>query len=125
MYNGVAPIYKEIKMNVYEQAHGLAKAIKESEEFKQYDQLKKVVDQNESLSAMIKDFQGKQFELQAKQMMGEEMAGDMMQSVQNLYQIIMKDPMAAQYMQAEMRFSLMMNDVYKILGEVMGLGNMQ
>ncbi len=112
-------------MNVYDQAHGLAKAIKESEEFKQYDQLKKVVDQNESLSAMIKDFQAKQFELQAKQMMGENAAADMMQSVQELYQIIMKDPMAAQYMQAEMRFSLMMNDVYKILGEVMGLGNGQ
>ncbi len=112
-------------MNVYEQAHGLAKAIKESEEFKQYDQLKKVVDQNENLSAMIKDFQSKQFELQAKQMMGENTGSDMMQSVQDLYQIIMKDPMAAQYMQAEMRFSLMMNDVYKILGDVMGLGNMK
>ena len=47
----------------------------------------------------------------------------MNQQIQNLYQIIVKDPMAAQYMQAEMRFSLMMNDVYKILGEVMGLGN--
>ena len=28
-------------MNVYDQAHGLAAAIRESEEFKQYDQLKK------------------------------------------------------------------------------------
>lgn len=112
-------------MNVYDQAHGLAKAIRESEEFKQYDQLKKVIDQNEELSAMIKDFQSKQFEMQAKQMMGDNSAEGMMQSVQDLYQIIMKDPMAAQYMQAEMRFSLMMNDVYKILGEVMGIGNMQ
>lgn len=112
-------------MNVYDQAHSLAKAIKESEEFKQYDYLKKVIDQNEELSRMVKDFQAKQFELQAKQMMGEEMSPDMMQSVQELYQIIMTDPTAAQYMQAEMRFSLMMNDVYKILGEVMGLGNMQ
>lgn len=112
-------------MNVYDQAHGLAKAIKESEEFKQYDQLKKLVDQNEDLSKMIKDFQTKQFEMQAKQMMGEASAPDMAQQMQDLYQIIMKDPVAAQYMQAEMRFSLMMNDVYKILGEVMGLGNMQ
>ncbi len=112
-------------MNVYDQAHGLAKAIRASEEFKQYDQLKKVVDQNEELSAMIKDFQAKQFEVQAKQMMGDNSVDGMMQSVQDLYQIIMKDPMAAQYMQAEMRFSLMMNDVYKILGEVMGIGNMQ
>ena len=112
-------------MNVYDQAHGLAKAIRESEEFKQYDQLKKVVDQNEELASMIKDFQAKQFEVQAKQMMGDDSASGMMLSVQDLYQIIMKDPMAAQYMQAEMRFSLMMNDVYKILGEVMGIGNMQ
>ena len=110
-------------MNVYDQAHGLAKAIRESEEFKQYDYLKKVIDQNEELSKMVKDFQSRQFELQTKQMMGEQMPADVMQQVQDMYQIIMKDPTAAQYMQAEMRFSLMMNDVYKILGEVMGLGN--
>ena len=112
-------------MNVYDQAHNLARAIKESEEFKQYDYLKKVIDQKEDLSKMVKDFQAKQFELQAKQMMGEEMNPEMMQSIQELYQIIMTDPTASQYMQAEMRFSLMMNDVYKILGEVMGLGNAQ
>lgn len=112
-------------MNVYDQAHGLAQAIRESEEFKQYDQLKKLVDQNEELSRMVNDFQAKQLEMQAKQMMGEEAAPDMAQQIQNLYQIIMKDPLAAQYMQAQMRFSLMMNDVYKILGDVMGIGNFQ
>ncbi len=112
-------------MNVYDQAHNLARAIKESEEFKQYDYLKKVIDQKEDLSKMVKDFQSKQFEMQAKQMMGEEVGPEMMQGIQELYQIIMTDPTASQYMQAEMRFSLMMNDVYKILGEVMGMGNMQ
>lgn len=112
-------------MNVYEQAHGLAKAIKESEEFKQYDQLKKVVDQNENLSAMIKDFQSKQFELQAKQMMGENTGSDMMQSVQDLYQIIRKTPWQHSTCRRKCDFSLMMNDVYKILGDVMGLGNMK
>jgi len=111
-------------MNVYDQAHNLTRAIKESEEFKQYDYLKKVIEQNEELSKMIKDFQAKQFELQAKQMMGEETAPEMMGTIQELYQILMKDPTASQYMQAEMRFSLMMNDVYKILGEGIGLGNM-
>ena len=112
-------------MNVYDQAHNLARAIKESEEFKQYDYLKKVIDQKEDLSKMVKDFQSKQIEMQAKQMMGEEVGPEMMQGIQELYQIIMTDPTASQYMQAEMRFSLMMNDVYKILGEVMGLGNNQ
>ena len=112
-------------MNVYDQAHGLAKAVKESEEFKQYDQLKTSIDANESLSKMVKDFQAKQLEFQTKQMMGEEVAPEMLAQVQELYQIMAKDPLAAQYMQAEMRFSLMMNDVYKILGEAIGLGNEQ
>lgn len=111
-------------MNVYDQAHGLARAIKESEEFKQYDNLKKEIDKKPELAAMVKDFQQKQFQMQAKQMMGESNTPDVTQQIQEMYQIIMKDPMAAQYMQAEMRFSLMMNDVYKILGDVMGIGNM-
>ena len=38
-------------------------------------------------------------------------------------QVMSKMCIRDRYMQAEMRFSLMMNDVYKILGEVMGLGN--
>ena len=108
-------------MNVYDQAHILAEAIRKSEEFIEYDKLKQVLDQNEELSRVIKDFQAKQFQIQAKQMMGEGENDDIMAQIQELYGIIMQDPMAAQYMQAEMRFSLMMNDVYKIVGEVMGL----
>ena len=36
-------------MNVYDQAHGLAQAIKASEEYKQYDQAKKKIKDNEEL----------------------------------------------------------------------------
>lgn len=107
-------------MNVYEEAHSLERAIKESEEYKQFKLLKDKIDGNENLKKMMEDFHGKQLELQAKQMMGEEVNSEMMQSVQNLYQIIAKDPVAAEYLQAEMRFSVMMQDVYKILGEVVG-----
>lgn len=112
-------------MNVYDAAHGLAKAIKESEEYQQYHDMKNGVSQNEELTSMLNDFQGKQFEIQAKQMMGEEIGTEMMEQIQSLYGIMMQDPTAAQYLQSEIRFSLMMNDVYKILGEVINLGNNQ
>lgn len=105
-------------MNVHDEAHNLARAIKESAEYKQYAELKDAASQNEELSAMLNDFQAKQFEIQAKQMMGEELGSDMMEQIQSLYQILMRDPLAAQYVQAEMRFSLLVNDVYTILGEV-------
>lgn len=109
-------------MNVYNEAHNLAKSIKESEEFKQYDALRKQIEANEELNNMIKDFEKKQLELQAKQLMGED-PGDMTQAVNELTQIVIKNPMAAQYLQAQMRFTLMMNDVYKILADAIGLGN--
>lgn len=111
-------------MNVYDQAHGLAKSIKESQEFIQYDALKKQVDANPQLSQMIQEVQAKQFELQAKQMMGEQVDSDAMAQVQQLAAIMMRDPLAMQYMQAQMRFSLMMNDVYKIIGDAVGMGDM-
>ena len=111
-------------MNVYDQAHGLTQAIKASQEFIQYDALKKQVDTNPELAAMVKEVQAKQFELQAKQMMGEQMNAEMMAQAQQLYAIMMRDPLAMQYMEAQMRFSLMMNDVYKIIGEAVGIGDM-
>lgn len=108
-------------MNVYDEAHNLERAIRESEEYKQYMAAKEKVSENSDLDAMLKDFQAKQMAVQAKQMMGEEIQEDMMQTIQNLYAIIAKDPLAAEYLQCEMRFSMMMQDVYKILGEVVGI----
>ena len=111
-------------MNVYDQAHGLAQAIKASEEYKQYDEAKKKLKENPELEKMIKDVQKKQFEIQAMAMMGQEVPQDQMASIQTLYAIILKDPVAAHYMETEMRFSVMMKDVYEILGEVSGMGDM-
>lgn len=108
-------------MNVYDEAHGLARAIKESQEFKHYSELREKVEANESINEMLKNFQQKQMELQAKAMMGEELGEEFQTTLQNLYGILAKDPLAAEYLQAEMQFSMMMNDVYKILGEAIGV----
>lgn len=112
-------------MNVYDQAHGLAQAIKGCEEFKQYDKLKQQVDANPELAQQVKDFQAKQLELQARQMAGEQMGPEYMSQMQQLYAIMTRDPLLAQYLEAQMRFSLMMNDVYQIIGEAIGLSGME
>ena len=109
-------------MNVYDQAHQLASAIKESEEFKQYDNVRKQVEANEDLNRAIKDFMSRQLELQTAQMMGQEPDEDTIQQMQQLSAALMADPTAANYMQCQMRFSMMMGDVYKIIGETADLG---
>ena len=107
-------------MNVYNEAHNLAQAIKECEEFKTYDALKKKIDESPELAKAVSDFQMMQMQTQISQISGEEISQDVMSKLQELYGILLRDPVAAEYMQAEMRFSLMMNDVYKILGDAIG-----
>ncbi|MDD4563894.1 MAG: YlbF family regulator [Eubacteriales bacterium] len=105
-------------MNVHDEAHNLARAIKESPEYKEYIELKDAASLNEELTNMLNDFRSKQIEMQAKQMMGEDLGPELMESIQELSQIVMKDPLAMQYVQAEARFTLMVNDIFGILGEV-------
>lgn len=109
-------------MNVYDQAHQLATAIKESEEFRHYDNSRKALEANPQLDQAMKDFMKKQFEMQAQQMMGEEISPEVMGQLQQLSTILMQDPTAAEYLQNQMRFSMMMSDVYKIVGEVADFG---
>ncbi|MCR5182371.1 MAG: YlbF family regulator [Clostridia bacterium] len=111
-------------MNVYDQAHQLALAIKESDEFKRYDAGKKQISSNENLKEMLNDFQKRSMELQLRQLQGEQPDPEDMASVQRLLGVITMDPLASQYLEAEMRFSLMMKDVYDILQEAAGMGEL-
>ncbi len=108
-------------MNVYDQAHQLARAIKESEECKRFNKVKKKVEDNPELDAAIKDFMKRQFEFQAAQMMGEEPIRMHLQ-LQQLSAVLMQDPLTSEFLQNQMRFSAMMSDVYKIIGDVADFG---
>lgn len=109
-------------MNVYDQAHKLAEAIKESEEFKRYDEVKKKVEANPDLDRSIKDFTKKQFELQAAQMMGNEIDMEKFRQIQQLGAVLLQDPLTNEFFQCQMRFSTMMADAYKIIGDVADFG---
>ncbi|MDO4518008.1 MAG: YlbF family regulator [Bacillota bacterium] len=109
-------------MNVYDQAHQLATAIKQSEECKQYNDINNKIKANPELDNAIKDFTKKQFEFQAAQMMGQEVSQEDFAKLQQLSAVLMQDPLTSQYFQCQMRFSTMMADVYKILGDVADFG---
>ena len=108
-------------MNVYDEAHSLAKAIKESNEFIEFEKIKKQVDADEQLSQMLKDLQEKQIEIQTAQMTGKEPDAELISQMQSLATMVGTKPLATQYMQAEATFSVMINDVFGIIGEAIGL----
>jgi len=105
-------------MNVYDCAHQLARALKDSQEYKNFNRLNEEISANKELKEMLDDFQQKQLELQTQQLFGNEVEENGMEEIQKLYQIVAKDPKAAEYLQAQMALSKIMADIYGILGEV-------
>ena len=108
-------------MNVYDEAHSLAKAIKESNEFKEFDRMRKIVDNDKEVADMLKELQELQMQLQASQLSGQAPDQAVTSRFQTLSTMIATKPLAAQYMQAQGAFMIMMNDVFGIIGEAMGV----
>ena len=108
-------------MNVYDEAHSLAKAIKESTEFREFDRMRKAVDEDKDSTGMLKELQDLQMQLQAAQLAGQEPDKDLFARFQSLSTMVATKPLAAQYLQAQGAFMVMMNDVFAIIGEAMGV----
>ena len=108
-------------MNVYDEAHGLARAIKESNEFKEFDKMRHEIEQDEEASKMIGELQQLQVQLQTAQMSGTQPDADVMNRIQSLSTMIATKPVAARFMQAQSAFMIMMNDVFGIIGQAVGL----
>ncbi|MBR4089302.1 MAG: YlbF family regulator [Mogibacterium sp.] len=51
-------------MNVYDEAHSLARAIRESNEFKEFDRIRKEVDNDKECAEMLKELTELQMQLQ-------------------------------------------------------------
>ena len=108
-------------MNVYDEAHGLARALKESNEFKEFDRMRKEVEQDPDVSQMLGELQTLQIQLQTAQMTGNQPDADTLSRLQSLSTMLATKPLAAKFMQTEAAFSVMMNDVFRIIGEAVGL----
>lgn len=54
-------------------------------------------------------------------MTGNQPDADMMSRMQSLSTMLATKPLAAKFMQTEAAFSVMMNDVFRIIGEAVGL----
>lgn len=108
-------------MNVYDAAHSLAKAIKESSELANFKEIQAQMFANELMKTKFDKFQKLQIELQTAQMTGQQMDEAKLQEAQSMFEDISQDPVANAYFQAEMKLNQMMGDVSKIISDAMGI----
>ena len=103
-------------MNVYDSANALAGALQDSYEYKRLKQAWEPVRQDPDTKKMVEDFLKKQAQLQMDAISGKETAAKQEQ-LQKLYELISQNSRGRDYMQAYMRFQLMMEDINKILAD--------
>lgn len=104
-------------MNVYDEVNNLAKAIKESKEYTEYKQIKQELENLPELKNQIDEFEKIRYEEQLLAMQGEKQSEEKMKKLQELYEILVKNPKVKDYFDKEVRFNVLIADVNKIIGE--------
>ena len=106
--------------NIYDTAHELARQLKNSIEFKEYQALTEEVYKKDENKSIIDDFRKKVFEYQMKNIDKgniENVEDEEFKNIQQLQNILMSNSEISKFMMAEIKFSAIMQDIYKILEE--------
>ena len=108
-------------VNVYDQAHILARAIKNSEEYRTYIKKREIVYANERNKEMVEDFRKKVFHVQMEQLSGKEAKQEEIDKLSKLEDVLMLNPAIKEFFTAELRFSQLVQDVNNIIGEAINV----
>ena len=104
-------------MNVYDEVNNLARAIRESKEYLEYKEIKSALFVDTELKKQVDEFEKIRYEEQLLALQGEKQSEEKMKKLQELYEILVKNPQIKDYFDKEVRFNVMIADVNKIIGE--------
>jgi len=108
-------------MNVYDLAHSLARALKESDEFAQREQLREVAYADDTNRALLDEFKKLQIQAQVKFASGERPPAEDMDRLQKISALLQYNSDTSAYILADFRYQKLLADIYKILGETAGI----
>ena len=108
-------------MNVYDQANLLARSIRESEEYKEYQRLKEAAYADGTNKTLLDEYKRLQYRLQLKMAQGESMDSEDMERLQKISGLLQFNPDASAFLFAELKFQRIIADIYKILADVSGI----
>lgn len=106
---------------IYDKAHDLAKALKLSPEYRQYQEAKVRVGTNSENLKMVQDFRVMQMEIQTMQIMGQEIPPEQLHCYEKMAELLNYHPAVRDFLQAEYRVAQMFADIQKILTAALDL----
>ncbi len=102
-------------MSVYGTAHKLARAIKESEEYQSFQEARKKIKEDSTRIELLQDFQQQIIKVRRREMRGEEVSEEEKQRLNELQNLVDMNQPVKKFLQAQSRFSTMINDIEEIL----------
>ncbi|MGI6128673.1 MAG: YlbF family regulator [bacterium] len=105
-------------MEVYDQAHALARSLRNSDAFRRLLQAEAALVKEPSNWTKLQDVRQKQMQITAQQMAGEQVDQKRIDALNNMMQALLMNSQIRDYLQAEERFAQLLADVQKIIGEV-------
>ncbi len=103
---------------VIKKAKELGKALKETEEYKEFVEAQKALDEDKNIQNLLKEYDEKAKDIQLKQMTGESIEEDMM-DLQKLEKEIVESESMSRYTKAEKKFKELVDSANKAIVEAM------
>ncbi|WP_157935353.1 YlbF family regulator [Kyrpidia spormannii] len=104
-------------MNPYDYAHGLARALRESEWYRNLKEAKERLEADPEALRMAHDIRRRTLELQLKSMGGQTVTTEEQEQLRKLQEVAMLHSVVRAYLEAESRLSVVMDDIQRILAE--------
>ena len=101
----------------YDKAHDLAHAMRESEEYKELMAAQEAVKADAVATGLVRTFMAQQMQWEYAKLSGAPETDELQKKQEELMPQIQENAAATAYLQAQMRWSQISNDIYKIISE--------
>lgn len=106
---------------MYNQAHALANALKESQEFQEYKKHHAIVMQNETQKKMVEDYRTKIMAVQMDMAQGKQPDEKKMEELRSLETLLTANSQVKSFLEAEQRLATVYGDIQKILNDAIAI----
>ena len=111
----------ENAMQAMEAASALAQAIRESEEYREYERLKKEIDEDAGILSLVNEYKRLQTHMQMRMLSGQGLEEEEAGRFQSLNMLLFADSRTSGYLMAEMRLQKMLADIFGVLTRAAGM----
>ncbi len=105
-------------MNVYDNANELARAMRESHEFKKLKEATEVLNKDANAKKMVDEFLQLNQEAEIAKYQGKEPDSATTEKIQKLYSVLSLNSDAMGYLNSFMRFQMMLSDITNSIQDV-------